>query len=217
MACVTVTNVTVLDNPARFENPFQFEIEFECIAPIPDDIEWKLTYVGSAESDDYDQLLDSVDVGPMQVGPYKFVFQADAPDPRRIPTHDVLGVTVILLSCFYHEKEFIRIGYYVNTEYDAPELMEAPPEQIQYERLVRNILVDKPRVTRYQIDWTDNPAAAGMAPEGMATETTSETPAAAGAAEYATEHALHSAMGDTMGMPMADESMAVEAPMVMAE
>ena len=92
MACVTVTNVTVLDNPARFETPFQvtarhfcllphtprtrglqhsapppppstpspptlaadptanrrvppaqFEIEFECIAPIPDDIEWKLT------------------------------------------------------------------------------------------------------------------------------------------------------------------------------
>lgn len=115
------------------------------------------------------------------------------------------------------EQEFIRIGYYVNTEYDAPELMEAPPEQIQYERLVRNILVDKPRVTRYQIDWTDNPAAAGMAPEGMATEATSETPAAAGAAEYATEHALHGAMGDAMGMPMADESMAVEAPMVMAE
>ena len=97
MACVTVTNVTVLDNPARFENPFQvschhcsqppaahpastlhrhghrnpfrplhpqpptvasyptvnrrvptqFEIEFECIAPIPDDIEWKLTCAAS--------------------------------------------------------------------------------------------------------------------------------------------------------------------------
>jgi len=205
MACVTVTNVTVLDNPARFENPFQFEIEFECIAPIPDDIEWKLTYVGSAESDDYDQLLDSVDVGPMQVGPYKFVFQAEAPDPRRIPTHDILGVTVILLSCFYHEKEFIRIGYYVNTEYDAPELMEVPPEQIMYEKLVRNILVDKPRVTRYQIDWGDNSAAAGA----IVGETTTETPATAGA----TEHSLHSGMG----MPMADESMAVDAPMIMAE
>ena len=162
------------------------------------------------------------------MGPYKFVFQADAPDPRRIPTHDVLGVTVILLSCFYHEKvrawararsahaartqrarsahaartqrrtqrtrgtrrtrsactprarlackrgahrvraarrtpragevvrigcacvtplnpepdpnreqEFIRIGYYVNTEYDAPERMEAPPEQIQVRVRVR--------------------------------------------------------------------------------
>ena len=102
-------------------------------------------------------------------------------------------------------QEFIRIGYYINTEYDAPELMESPPEQILYERLVRNILVDKPRVTRYQIDWADNSAAA----VAMAGEMTTETPATAGA----TEHSLHSAMG----MPTADESMAVEAPMVMAE
>ena len=35
------------------------------------------------------------------------------------------------------EQEFIRIGYYVNTEYDAPELMEAPPEQIQVRVRVR--------------------------------------------------------------------------------
>ena len=38
------------------------------------------------------------------------MFQADAPDARRIPPHDLLGVTVILLSCFYKEKEFIRVG-----------------------------------------------------------------------------------------------------------
>jgi len=104
-------------------------------------------------------------------------------------------------ACTLRVQEFIRIGYYVNTEYDAPELMEAPPEQILYERLVRNILVDKPRVTRYQIDWADSSAAAGMT-----TETTTETPATAGASE----HPLHT-------MPMADESMAVEAPMAMAE
>ena len=106
-------------------------------------------------------------------------------------------------------QEFIRIGYYINTEYDAPELMESPPEQILYERLVRNILVDKPRVTRYQIDWADNSAAAGA----MA-EATTETPATAGATEQSGSFdSMHSAMG----MPMADESMAVEAPMVMAE
>lgn len=211
MACVTVTNVTVLDNPARFENPFQFEIEFECIAPIPDDIEWKLTYVGSAESDDYDQLLDSVDVGPMQVGPYKFVFQAEAPDPRRIPPHDILGVTVILLSCFYHEKEFIRVGYYVNTEYDTPELNEAPPEQIQYERLLRSILADKPRVTRYQIDWSDGATtadgAAGMAPADGAF--------AAGGAQDPGSAAAMLAEAQHHQQQMA--AMAVEAPMVMAE
>uniref|UniRef100_A0A7S2NQ03 Histone chaperone n=1 Tax=Haptolina brevifila TaxID=156173 RepID=A0A7S2NQ03_9EUKA len=153
MACVNITNVGVLDNPSRFDNPFQFEVSFECIAPIAEDIEWKLIYVGSAESDDHDQLLDSVLVGPMQVGGYKIVFQAEPPDARRIPSHDLLGVTVILLSCFYRDREFIRVGYYVNSEYDSPELNENPPEQPIYERIIRNILADKPRVTRYQIDW----------------------------------------------------------------
>ena len=62
-----MTNVTVLDNPARFQSPFQFEVSFECIAPIADDIEWRLIYVGSAETDQHDQLLDSVLVGPVQV------------------------------------------------------------------------------------------------------------------------------------------------------
>lgn len=97
MACVSITNVTVLDNPARFQNPFQFEVSFECLALLPDDIEWRLIYVGSAESDEHDQMLDSVLVGPMQVGGYKIVFQAEAPDPRRIPPHDLIGVTVRLL------------------------------------------------------------------------------------------------------------------------
>lgn len=157
MSVINVTNVGVLDNPCKFDNPFQFDISFECLAEINEDIEWKLVYVGSAESDDHDQELDSVLVGPMQMGPYKIVFQADPPDAARIPTADLLGVTVILLSCHYREKEFIRVGYYVNTEYDSPELNESPPEVPQYERLVRNILADKPRVTRYQIDWSDSP------------------------------------------------------------
>ena len=30
-----------------------------------------------------------------------------------------------------------------------------PPEVPLYERIVRNILADKPRVTRYQIDWSN--------------------------------------------------------------
>ena len=162
MTCVNVTSVNVLDNPSRFVNPFQFEISFECIAHITDDIEWKLTYVGSAESDQHDQELDSVLVGPMQVGGYKIVFQADPPDPTRIPPQDLLGVTVVLLSCFYKDREFIRVGYYVNNEYDTPELNEEPPQQPLYDRLVRNILADKPRVTRYNISWDDAPQVEGM-------------------------------------------------------
>jgi histone chaperone ASF1 len=33
---------------------------------MSEDIEWKLIYVGSAESDEHDQELDSILVGPMQ-------------------------------------------------------------------------------------------------------------------------------------------------------
>ena len=34
MAKVQVTNVTVLDNPTAFQNPFQFEITFECVEEL---------------------------------------------------------------------------------------------------------------------------------------------------------------------------------------
>lgn len=43
--------------------------------PLLPDLEWKLTYVGSAESEKYDQVLDTVFVGPVAPGQYRFVFQ----------------------------------------------------------------------------------------------------------------------------------------------
>ena len=54
---------------------FQFEITFECIEDLPEDLEWKIIYVGSAESEEYDQVLDTVYVGPVPEGRHKFVFQ----------------------------------------------------------------------------------------------------------------------------------------------
>ncbi|KAG9488722.1 hypothetical protein GDO78_004971 [Eleutherodactylus coqui] len=75
MAKVQILNMVVLDNPCPFRNPFQFEITFECIEDLPDDLEWKIIYVGSAESEEYDQVLDSVLVGPVPAGRHMFVFQ----------------------------------------------------------------------------------------------------------------------------------------------
>ena len=155
MASVNVTNIVVLDNPAPFTNPLQFEITFECVRELSADLEWRLTYVGSAEDEKHDQQLDSVLVGPVPVGINRFVFQCDPPNPKSIPRQDLLGVTVIFISCYYQAKEFIRVGYYVSSEYDSEELNTNPPETPAYEQLVRNILADKPRVTRYQIDWSN--------------------------------------------------------------
>ena len=97
--------------------------------------------------------------------------QTDAPNVELIDQKEILGPTVILLTCSYMEQEFIRIGYYVNNEYETPEMNENPPDQVDIARVVRNILADSPRVTRFDIKWT---------PE---TERMAEMPDAASGAE----------------------------------
>ncbi|XP_024029641.1 histone chaperone ASF1B [Morus notabilis] len=153
MSAVSITNVTVLDNPALFSSPFQFEISYECLTPLNDDLEWKLIYVGSAEDETYDQLLESVLVGPVNVGNYRFVLQADPPDPSKIREEDIIGVTVLLLTCSYLGQEFVRVGYYVNNDYDDEQLREEPPPKVLIDRVRRNILSDKPRVTKFPVNF----------------------------------------------------------------
>jgi len=69
MSVVSLLGVKILNNPATFTSPYEFEITFECLEqlqkgmslwdcygqlatnyPFPPDLEWKLTYVGSATS-----------------------------------------------------------------------------------------------------------------------------------------------------------------------
>lgn len=132
---------------------FCFELPLSKLTVHLPDLEWKLTYVGSATSDQYDQELDSLLVGPIPVGVNKFVFEADPPDTKRIPDAEILGVTVILLTCAYDGREFVRVGYYVNNEYETEELNADPPAKPVIEKIRRNVLDAKPRVTRFAIKW----------------------------------------------------------------
>jgi histone chaperone ASF1 len=71
MSVVSLLGVNVLNNPAKFGDKYNFEITFECLEPLQKgesirlpwkaqqrriltfaftDLEWKLTYVGSATS-----------------------------------------------------------------------------------------------------------------------------------------------------------------------
>lgn len=157
MAAIHVNNVEVLDNPSGFYTPFKFQLTFECLEELHEDLEWKMIYVGSAESEEYDQVLETIYVGPVPEGRHTFQFQANAPDVSKIPEADVVGVTIILLSGSYRKFEFVRIGYFVNNDYTDPALRENPPPKPVVELLTRNILASKPRVTRFKIDWNDNP------------------------------------------------------------
>ena len=42
---------------------------------------------------------------------------------------------MVLLTCSYRTKEFIRVGYYVNNEYNDPEFKENPPTSPQYDKV----------------------------------------------------------------------------------
>ncbi|EMD35157.1 hypothetical protein CERSUDRAFT_116629 [Gelatoporia subvermispora B] len=162
MSIVTIRNVEFLNNPARFLDPYHFRVTFECIAPLPEDLEWRLIYVSSPGNEELDQELDDCLVGPVPVGVNSFEFEGSPPSPDKIPPEDVLGVAALILTGSYKDQEFVRVGYYQNTEYDNEEMNEAQPEPIRFDRLVRDINT-KPRVTRFQIKWDVSPQRPGQA------------------------------------------------------
>lgn len=101
MSVVNLTNVVVHNNPCPFSAEFQFEIDFEVLGGMEDEIEWKLTWISSVDDNGFDQLLDSVVLDPMALGTYKIMFNADPPNMALIPANEVLGVTGILLVAEY--------------------------------------------------------------------------------------------------------------------
>ena len=52
----------------------------------------------------------------------------------------------------------------MNNEYESPELRENPPLVPDPSKIVRNILADKPRVTTFPIDWSNNTGTEGGDP-----------------------------------------------------
>ena len=68
------------------------------------------------------------------------IHQAPPPDPKKLPNDTDVDVSVILLLALYRNQEFARVGYYVFTEYDDPELRENPPVKVDFEKV--NFLLD---------------------------------------------------------------------------
>lgn len=178
MKAYCLQNVEFLNNPAKFLDPYYFRVTFDCIAELPEgacillravvmlvltpttplaflhipDLEWRLIYVASPGDEGLDQELDDCLVGPVPIGVNSFEFSGSAPQPSNIPPEDLLGVAALILTGSYKDQEFVRVGYYQNTEYDTEEMRDNPPTPIQFDRLKRDINF-KPRVTRFQIKW----------------------------------------------------------------
>jgi histone chaperone ASF1 len=170
MASVNVLNVKYLNNnPCSSTSPFEFEIAMECISQLEArEVEWTMTYIGSAQDNKHDQLLDTVEV-ETQIATMKFVFEAPAPNLFLVPREDQLDNSAVILSARYRGREFCRVGYYMRHEY-TPEFVDSlrPPtdgltevvepelpcgEKLNLQFLMRVVDVENPRVTHYLIDW----------------------------------------------------------------
>ena len=113
------------------------------------DIEWKVIYVGSAEDETRDQELDAVLLPADTTGRFMFVLQVDAPKASIIPSTDIIGVTIILLTCSYKQNEFVRVGYYVSNEYPTAEMNENLPANPVVDQIKRTVASHDPRVTKF--------------------------------------------------------------------
>ncbi|KAI5855447.1 histone chaperone [Tricharina praecox] len=204
MSVVSLLGVQVISNPAKFLDKYQLEITFECLESLSKDLEWKLTYVGSANSSDYDQELGELLVGPIPVGVNKFIFEAEPPTVSKLPTTEILGVTVVLLTGSYDGREFVRVGYYVSNEYDTPELQNEPPSKPIFDRIVRNMLTEKPRVTRFAIKWdSEDSAPAEFPPEQPEADEAPDDADQYGADEAAYEEAIE--QGDNVEVEVTED------------
>ena len=85
MSIITVKNITVKKNPAKFNEPFLLSVIFESHAYIKEgftppfsiflqslEIEWKIIYIGCVNDQKHDQILDTFTMGPLQKGIMQF-------------------------------------------------------------------------------------------------------------------------------------------------
>ena len=93
----------------------------------------------------------------------KFTVDCPPPDFRRIPADELIcnsdvysGVTAIILTVSYRHQEFIRVGYYVHNVL-TEDMCEEERSGTSVRELVkltkRTILTEKPRITRFRINW----------------------------------------------------------------
>ena len=143
MTRVHLLHIKALENPSPVNKRLDFDITLECSELLQQDLEWRLVYVGASDSleNPFDQELEHLLLGPIGRGRMHFVLSAKPPDLSLLPLEHRMGAAVLLLTCKYKEQEFLRVGYFVNTEC------------LQDSSIVRDILMEAPRMTHSIINW----------------------------------------------------------------
>lgn len=141
-------------NPAGYATELKWRMRLEVLDELRFPVSVSFVWVGSAASSDHDQMLDEFDVGPFPVGSNEFFLDCSPPNPRAVPSDDLLGVTVLLITFAYNGDQFLKVGYYVQVAYFDDDLnAKATTQKIHFDMLGRNLLMTRPAITPSAIEW----------------------------------------------------------------
>lgn len=107
--------VQPLKEITSFTNPFEFEIDFDCLRDVEIELEWNAHLI--MQNSRYNYHLDRILMGPISSGRHIFNFRVDPPDYNSIPQEEWIKNMIVLICCHYKSQEYLRIGYIVHHEY----------------------------------------------------------------------------------------------------
>ncbi|CAD5209358.1 unnamed protein product [Bursaphelenchus okinawaensis] len=153
-AWIQLLSVVPLDTPCSLTAPVKLQITFEAYEDLPDPVEWEMMFAWDGDVK-HDQVLESVDVGPIKGGKHQFVFEANPPDYTKVPDEDLTDVAVLFLRVKYHDQLFSKVAFFVSHYYTDEELLKEPPVKPVLEKLERSIHLEDLRVTNIPIKWRE--------------------------------------------------------------
>lgn len=154
IASVQLSELELLSaNPAYFTEPMQWRVRIDLLERLPRPVTMSFVWVGSARSDKHDQTLDEFEVGPLACGPNEFIVDHNAPDVDEIPREELLDIAGMYLMFSYAGQPFLRVAYCVKVAYWDEQLNLAPPRAPRTEMLGRNVLMQRPMMSTFYVDW----------------------------------------------------------------
>jgi histone chaperone ASF1 len=123
------------DNPDQFDKPFTLRIVLNVLEQPPrGTVDVKFTWSPIWDFP-VDQELDELEVGPLStIGQHELVLECEAPELCKIP--DPTGQTALMVSLQYDNKEFLHLGFSVETHCT---LADTPEEYTDPSTLLRRI------------------------------------------------------------------------------
>lgn len=64
--------------------------------------------MGSAESTQYDQVLEHFVMENLAAGELTFEIKINPPEPDKIPKDELLGASLLMICAIYRKQEFFR-------------------------------------------------------------------------------------------------------------